>query len=152
MDKFKSKILSLLREGSSPRSISLAIVLGLILGTIPILGSTTLLCTVAALGLRLNIPLILLASYFVYPVQLLIYVPLLLLGARLFDPSLTTLALADIYQMIKTNFWGTIERLFRANLGALLIWSVIAIPLGIVLFAVLQRIMRNFHKGPEPAL
>ena len=58
MDKLESKILTLLRDGTRPKSISLAIVLGLILGTIPILDSTTLLCTVAALGLRLNIPLI----------------------------------------------------------------------------------------------
>lgn len=142
MDKLKSKILTLLRDGTRPKSISLAIVLGLILGTIPILDSTTLLCTVAALGLRLNIPLIMLVSYFVYPLQLLIYVPLLLLGARLLDPTIATLNLPDVYQMMRSNLWGTIERL---------IWGVIAIPLGIVLFAVLQRIMRNFHKTPEPA-
>ena len=142
MDKLESKILTLLRDGTRPKSISLAIVLGLILGTIPILDSTTLLCTVAALGLRLNIPLIMLVSYFVYPLQLLIYVPLLLLGARLLDPTIATLNLPDVYQMMRSNLWGTIERLF---------WGVIAIPLGIVLFAVLQRIMRNFHKTPEPA-
>ena len=83
-----------------------------------------------------------LGSYFVYPLQLLIYVPLLLLGARLLDPTIATLTLPDVYQMMRSNLWGTIERLF---------WGVIAIPLGIVLFAVLQRIMRNFHKTPEPA-
>ena len=152
MDKLKSKILTLLRDGTRPESISLAIVLGLILGTIPILGSTTLLCTAAALSLRLNIPLIMLVSYFVYPLQLLIYVPLLLLGARLLDPSIATLTLPGVYQMMRSNLWGTIGRLFWANLGALLIWGVISIPIGIALFAVLQRIVRNFHKTPEPAL
>ena len=152
MDKLKSKILTLLRDGTRPESISLAIVLGLILGTIPILGSTTLLCTAAALSLRLNIPLIMLVSYFVYPLQLLIYVPLLLLGARLLDPTIATLTLPGVYQMMRSNLWGTIGRLFWANLGALLIWGVISIPIGIALFAVLQRIVRNFHKTPEPAL
>lgn len=151
MPNFNARILNLLRRGSRPKDISLAIVLGLGFGTIPILGSTTLLCTAAALGFRLNIPLILLVSSFAYPLQLLIYIPLLLLGARLFDPGIATLTLPGVYQLLRSNLRGTVELLFLANLGALLIWAVIAIPLGLLLFATLQRIMRNFHKTPEPA-
>lgn len=150
MHKLKSKIGILLRDGSSPKSISLAIVLGLILGTIPILGSTTILCTAAALAFRLNIPLIMLVSYIAYPLQLLLFVPLLLLGARLLDPTIATLSLPAVYEMMRSSLWGAITRLFWANLGALLIWALISIPLGMLLFSSLQRIMRNFHKTPEP--
>lgn len=151
MPNFNTRILNLLRRGSRPKDISLAIVLGLAFGTIPILGSTTMLCTAAALGFRLNIPLILLVSSFAYPLQLLIYIPLLLLGAQLFDPGIATLTLPGVYQLLRSNLRGTIELLFLANMGALLIWAFIAIPLGLLLFATLQRIMRNFHKTLEPA-
>ena len=73
------------------------------------------------------------------------------MGARLFDPGIATLTLLGVYQLLRSNLRGTVELLFVANLGALLIWAVIAIPLGLLLFATLQRIMRNFHKTLEPA-
>ena len=58
----KTKILnlvkSMLKEGMSLRKISLCIAVGIVLGIFPVLGTTTLLCTVAALPLRLNLPAI----------------------------------------------------------------------------------------------
>lgn len=146
MNKLKSRIVDLLRQGSSPEQISLTIVLGLALGTIPILGSTTLLCAAAAMTWRLNMPLIMLINYFVYPVQLLIYIPLMLSGASLLDASLKSLTVSGVYTMIRADILGAIQRLFWANLGAVLIWGAISLPLGFIIFAVSKRLMRNFHK------
>lgn len=151
MNKLKNRILDLLRQGSTPEDISLTIALGLTLGTIPILGSTTLLCTGAALSLRLNVPLIMLVNYFAYPVQLLLYIPLLLLGASLLDSSLQNLTLPGVYLMLKTDLWGAVQRLFWANLGAVLIWGAIATPLGFSIHAIGRRVMRNLHKTSEAA-
>jgi uncharacterized protein (DUF2062 family) len=50
--------IQLLRQGVSPEKIALAIILGMILGVTPVLGSTLVLCTVAAILLRLNLPAI----------------------------------------------------------------------------------------------
>jgi uncharacterized protein (DUF2062 family) len=149
MNKLKTKIVDLLRQGTSPNEISLTIVLGMALGTIPILGTTTLFCAVAASALRLNLPLMLLVNYIIYPVQLLIYIPLMLLGAGLLDNSLKSLTIATVYTMLRSDMLGTIQRLFWANLGAVLIWGVISLPLGFVFYAMAQRLMRNFHKRIE---
>ena len=146
MNKIREKLIEQLRQGVSAEALSLALVLGLILGTIPILGSTTLLCAGAAIFLRLNQPLIQLINYFVYPLQLLLYVPLLMQGARMLDPALATLTLAAIFDMFRVNLWQAIQSLFWANLGAVLIWGAVAVPLGMLLYAVLLRLMRNFHK------
>ena len=149
MNKLKTKILDLLRQGTSPSQISLTIVLGMALGTIPILGTTTLFCAVAASALRLNLPLMLLVNYIIYPVQLLIYIPLMLLGASLLDSSLKSLTIATVYTMLRADLLGTIQRLFWANLGAVLIWGVVSLPLCFVFYAMSQRLMRNFHKRIE---
>ena len=146
MNKIREKLIEQLRQGVSAEALSLALVLGLMLGTIPILGSTTLLCAGAAIFLRLNQPLIQLINYFVYPLQLLLYVPLLMQGARMLDPALATLTLAAIFDMFRVNLWQAIQSLFWANLGAVLIWGAVAVPLGMLLYAVLLRLMRNFHK------
>lgn len=146
MNKIREKLIEQLRQGVSAEALSLALVLGLMLGTIPILGSTTLLCAGAAILLRLNQPLIQLINYFVYPLQLLLYVPLLMQGARMLDPALATLTLAAIFDMFRVNLWQAIQSLFWANLGAVLIWGAVAVPLGMLLYAVLLRLMRNFHK------
>jgi uncharacterized protein (DUF2062 family) len=149
MNKLKTRIADLLRQGTSPNKICLTIILGLAFGTIPILGTTTLFCAAAAMMFRLNMPLIQLINYFVYPVQLLIYIPLMLLGASLLDSSLKSLTITTVYAMLRADMLGTIQRLFWANLGAVLIWGAITLPLGFILYAVVQRLMREFHKKIE---
>jgi uncharacterized protein (DUF2062 family) len=146
MNKLKSKVIELLRQGTSPDDIALTIALGLTLGTIPILGTTTLLCTSTALALRLNVPLIMLVNYFAYPVQLTLYIPLLLLGASLLDSSVQNLSLEVVFTMLRTDLWGAIQKLFWANLGAVLIWGSVAAPLGYLIYRLAYPFMRNFHK------
>ena len=151
MNRLRDKLIEQLRQGVSPEALSLTLVLGLAIGTIPILGSTTMLCAGAAILLRLNQPLMQAINYLVYPLHLLLYVPLLMMGARMLDPTLTdptvaTLTLAEIVAMFRTDLWQTILKLFWANLGGVLIWCAIAVPSGILLYAVLLRIVRNFHK------
>lgn len=143
MNRFRERILDLLRAGTSPEEISLTISLGMTLGTIPILGSTTLLCATSAFMMRLNVPLIMLVNYFVYPLQLLLYIPLLLAGARLLDRNVKILTLEGVYQMLRTDFLGTIQKLFWANLGAVLIWSVVALPVGVLSYLGMTRVMRK---------
>ncbi|HUB58966.1 MAG TPA: DUF2062 domain-containing protein, partial [Candidatus Micrarchaeia archaeon] len=48
-------ILQLLRQGVTPEKLALSIALGAALGVFPVLGTTTALCALAALLLRLNL-------------------------------------------------------------------------------------------------
>ena len=73
--------IELLRQGMSPEKIALTIALGIMLGVTPVLGSTTLLCTLAALALRLNLPAIQLVNAVVYPLQIILLIPFFKLGA-----------------------------------------------------------------------
>ena len=53
-NRWLKPFIQLLRQGVSPEKIALTIALGIILGITPVLGSTMLLCTLAAIVFRLN--------------------------------------------------------------------------------------------------
>ena len=76
---FKKKlfdpIMNLLMQGVTPEKIALSIAFGAVLGVFPILGSTVLLCTGATFIFRLNFVAIQIANYFIYPLQLILFIP-----------------------------------------------------------------------------
>ena len=59
-----------LRQGITPQKIALTIALGVVLGLFPILGSTTALCLLAGLLLKLNQPVIQLVNWVAAPLQI----------------------------------------------------------------------------------
>ena len=67
-------LLALLRQGVSPRELALCLALGTTIGLIPVLGVSTLLCALAALMLRLNMPAIQLVNYLLSPLQLILII------------------------------------------------------------------------------
>ncbi|SHK68351.1 DUF2062 domain-containing protein [Hymenobacter psychrotolerans] len=137
-------LLNLLKQGLSPAQLSLTVALGVIFGTVPILGITTLMATATAMRLRLNVAALLLISHLMSPLQLLLVIPLLKLGARLLDdqkgPALTLPKL----QYLFANDWGQALRLlWLAGLGALLIWAVVSVPVGVALNFGLRPVFRR---------
>jgi len=76
-----------LTQGLSCEKLALSIALGVILGTFPVLGRATILCMLAALTLRFNLPVIQFANYFVYPLQILLLVTDYASGARFLTPG-----------------------------------------------------------------
>jgi uncharacterized protein (DUF2062 family) len=70
----------LLRQGVSPEKLALCVAIGIVVGNIPILGTSTIICTVIALLFRLNLPAIQLAQAAMAPTQLLLIIPYIRLG------------------------------------------------------------------------
>ena len=74
---FKEKItlplINLLKQGLSPSKLALVIALGMTLSVFPLLGTTTLLCTLVALFLHLNLPAIQVANYMAFPLQIIFF-------------------------------------------------------------------------------
>ena len=63
-------VLSQLRQGITPEKIALTIAAGASVGLFPVLGSTTVLCFIAGVALKLNQPIIQAVNYLVYPLQI----------------------------------------------------------------------------------
>ena len=119
-------VLSLLRRGASPRRLAWSIAVGLLVGINPVLGTTTVLCFVAAMALRLNIAASQLANHLIYPLQLLLLVPFLQMGSYVFHteplPFSTHLLLEDA----RRDPLKLIHRIWRWEWHAFLVWAMLA--------------------------
>ncbi|RZK53495.1 MAG: DUF2062 domain-containing protein [Hymenobacter sp.] len=147
-------LMSLLKAGLSPGSLALTVGLGVAFGIGPTVGLTTIISTATALRLRLNVAAIQLVCHLLSPVQLLLLLPLLRWGAAVLGQGdkVANLTLDQIRYMIKTEGWGSVvQLLWRAELGALLIWAVAAVPLVAALYFGLRPVFRKVLKRHEAA-
>ena len=131
-NKVTSPIQAFLTQGLSSKKLALSIALGLVLGTFPVLGITTILCMLTALTLKLNMPVIQFANYFAYPLQIVLLVPYYKLGDLVFDDrnninfdTLKNLLTGNTYKEI-------ITMLLDSTLNAIGAWLLIS-PLALAL-------------------
>lgn len=129
-DFFKKKlidpIISLLKQGITPEKVALCIALGVMLGVFPVIGSTMILCTIASLSLKLNLPLIQLVSYLVYPLQILFLIPFIRIGEKVLNVEPFPISIEALYNMIKTDIVQTIITFWDATMHGIFAWSLFA--------------------------
>ena len=80
--------------------------------------------------LKLNLPAIQLVSWVVYPLQLLLLVPLMQIGDRLFRSAPLNLSLTQMLAMARENLWSAIQHLWVGAAHAIVAWMLLA-PLAI---------------------
>lgn len=119
-------IVELLRQGVTPEKLALSLALGVALGVFPVMGTTTALCAIAALVLRLNLPAIQIVNYFVYPAQLALIIPFFRLGEKLFGAPHLPLSVPQIVAMVHASFWGATRFLWTTIWHATVAWCLIA--------------------------
>lgn len=150
-------ILDLLRQGVTPEKIALSIALGAMLGIFPALGWTTILCAIAALVLRLNLPAIQLVNYLMYPVQITLLLPFFRLGEKLFNAPHLPISVPQILAMSKANLEDTVKLLWSTTWHAMVVWALAA-PVAValtyfLLVPLLRRALRQAQTaspaGPE---
>ncbi len=142
-EKLLNVINSLLKEGMSLKKISFCIALGVALGIFPVLGTTTLLCAIAAFFLRLNIPTIQVVNYGVYPLQLVLLVPFYSAGSWLFGDENWALIGENLAELLTTDFWGNVSRIWDMTLYAVLIWLIVSPFLVLLLYNLLKPVIRG---------
>jgi uncharacterized protein (DUF2062 family) len=142
--KLVQPFIELLKQGVPPEKIALTIALGISIGVIPVIDSTTMLCTLAAVTLRLNLPGILLINGVVYPLQLTLLVPFLRAGAWIFRVDGPKLSIGQIFHMIRANAWHAITTLWVATMHALVVWLIAGCAVSLVAYLVLSALLRKF--------
>jgi uncharacterized protein (DUF2062 family) len=139
-------IVELLRQGVTPEKMALSLALGVALGVFPVLGTTTALCALAALILRLNLPAIQIVNYFVYPLQIALLIPFFRAGEELFGAPHLPLSITQILAMVHASLWSATRFLWTTIWHAAAAWCLIA-PLCVglayvILVPLLRRVVR----------
>ena len=95
------------------------------IGSVPLLFVTSLLCALVAWAFKLNQPAIQVANYVAYPLQLTLFIPFFHAGAKLFgEPALELSVDQLVRDSRQTRRSGGALR--RANLRAVSAWAVLA--------------------------
>jgi uncharacterized protein (DUF2062 family) len=136
--KLVDPVLELLRQGVTPQKIALSLAFGLGIGIFPVLGLSTVLCTVVAIGLRLNLPAIQLVNYLASPLQLALIIPFVRLGEHLLGLKAQPLSVSEGFRIMAAGVIHAIVVLWDAIVHAALGWLVI----GPVLIFALYRAFR----------
>lgn len=146
--------MSLLKAGLSPGSLALTVGLGVAFGLAPTVGLTTILSTATALRLRLNVAAIQLVCHLLSPVQLLLLLPFLRWGATMLGQGekVANLTFEQIKHMSRAEGWGSVlHLLWRAELGALILWALAAVPVVAALYLGLKPLFGKLLKRHEAA-
>ena len=141
--KLVNPLLALLRQGTTPEKIALSIALGLALGVVPAIGSASLLCFLTALVLGLNQPAIQLVNYLAYPLQLVLLVPFLRLGEKLFGAPPMGLSPGQIITMMRADPGKAFAALWSATLHALVVWLGVCVVMVLLLYPLLTMVLRQ---------
>src|SRR5688572_9720678 len=139
-------LMTLLRQGVTPRELALCLALGTAIGLIPILGVSTALCALVALLLRLNMPAIQLVNYLLTPLQVVLIIPLLRFGEHLVGAPRFPITLESGLALLSQGVIDAIRILASAIAHATLGWLVVAPLLAFVLFRVLEPVLRHLRQ------
>jgi uncharacterized protein (DUF2062 family) len=115
-----------LKQGISPEKIALTIALGMVLGIFTILGSTTILCGLAAVVLKLNQPIIQLVNYFAYPLQLALIIPIYRLGETLFQKPHIPLSISLLFERFRADFAQFLKDFGMIAVQGIVVWCLLA--------------------------
>jgi uncharacterized protein (DUF2062 family) len=140
-------IRDLLRQGITPEKIALSIALGITLGVTPVLGSTTILCFLAAALLRLNLPAIQLVNYSVYPLQLALLIPFIRMGEWIFSAQPIKMSVAQALDLIRTDIWAAINTLWTATVHALVAWLALGLLASLLIYVLLLPALKRMGES-----
>lgn len=136
-----------LTQGVTPERLALTIALGLVLGVFPVLGTTTLLCGIAAAALGLNQPVIQLVNYVAYPAQLVALIPFYRAGETLFHRPHLPLSVPLLVERFRGNTGKFFADFGLVAVDGVVVWCLVAPFVAATIYYVarpsLQRLARR---------
>ena len=139
-------VLEQLKQGTDPRRLALAVVLGALLGIFPILGATTSLCLLCGAFLRLNQPLMQAVNFIFYPLQLVLFPVFLKAGTWVFGGDSIEFDLVRLKNEFLQSIPVFMEKYAWMGLKGIGVWFVLALlilPIGVL---VLEQGLRRWVK------
>ena len=141
----------LLRQGITPEKISLSIAWGVVIGIFPVVGTTTLLCAIVAIVLRLNLPIIQLANWLVYPLQIALLPPFFFIGAYVFGSGPLTHDAQELIFLFQSDLVNALVLLWDVLLQAIIVWLVMSPFVILCVFFILRPVLKRLLIRTESA-
>lgn len=122
--RLRDPIVNQLTQGITPEKMALTLSVGSALALFPILGTTTLLCLVVGIVLRLNQPIIQVVNYLCTPIHLPLILVLFRFGESLFDVPHVKFSFKYLREMY--DLFSDDRNLFFARFGGTVLHAIVA--------------------------
>ena len=137
---FLDPLLRFLKQGMSPERLALCVVIGIVVGNIPILGVSTILCTAIAVLFGLNLPSIQLVQAAMAPTQVLLIIPFVRLGEWLLHAPRQALSIKEGRALLSDGAVHAVVVLWKAIIHAGFAWILVAPVVALTLYRLLTRV------------
>lgn len=146
------KVEKLLKEGISPRQLAWSFTLAFLIGIFPIMGTCNIIITLVALRFKLNLALMILISYLVYPVQILLFVPFIRLGEWVFRVKHSGLTWEILSAGFEQDVWETFLGFGTSLLYASAGWLLVSLATVWLLYTLSLPLMKKIYSRIGPNL
>jgi uncharacterized protein (DUF2062 family) len=139
-------VLAQLRQGISAEKIALTLAIGLVLGLFPIFGTTTALCVLAGLWLKLNQPIMQLVNWAAAPLQLPGIYLFVRIGERLTRATPVNFSITGLVQQFRDAPLQFMQQFGMTGLRAMLAWLLIAPAVALAVYLVVLPPLRRLAR------
>ena len=143
--KIVGPLFALLKQGISPDRLALCVAIGVVVGNIPILGVSTILCAAIALAFRLNLPAIQIVQAAMAPTQLLLIIPFVRLGEWILRAPPEPVSIKQGMALLAQGAGHRIAVLWDAILHAGLAWILVA-PFAV--YSIYKLLIAGLRRAP----
>ena len=147
-DRIAALVVAQLVQGVTPQKVALSIALGISLGVFPVIGTTTVLCAIAGVRLKLNQPIIQLVNWLVYPLQLALILVFVRIGEWITHAPQVSFSVPDLIQTFHDSPLKFLQEFGICQLQGVIGWLFIApVFTAILFFALLPQLKRLAPKA-----
>lgn len=136
-------LLGFLKQGTSPQSLALCVAIAIVVGNIPILGVSSVLCALIALLFRLNLPAIQLVQWLMAPTQVLLIIPFVRLGEWIMRDPKEPISIKAATDLMARGIGTAIVGLWHAIVHAGIAWVLVAPGLIYLIYKALTPVFRQ---------
>lgn len=144
--RVRDPIVAQLTQGITPEKIALTVAIGSAVALFPILGTTTLLCFLVGLALKLNQPIIQLINQALWPVHVPAIFLCVRLGERIFAVQHVRFSIRAMNQLFWNDPRQFVHTFGSTALYAIVGWLVLAPFYTAIVYYILLPIMREITR------
>lgn len=145
----KFKIIALFKQGLSAKEVAQSILVAALISIIPILGVSTFLISILSIKWKLNLPIMIALSYVMWPVQIVLIIPFISIGAAVFGVAQSEHSIDEIVLSFQNSFFKTLSNLSFELLCGFGGWLLTAVPVAIFINVVMVFLFRMVAKKSE---
>jgi uncharacterized protein (DUF2062 family) len=139
-----------LKQGITPEKIALTVALGFTLGIFPIMGTTTVLCAVVGIWLKLNQPIIQFVNYIIYPLQISLILVFVRVGEWMTRAERVPFSIPELLRKFQASPRRFMQEFGVTGLHAMIALAVAAPVLIVVIYYSVLTPMRKLATATVP--